>query len=155
MTTNTPASRNSWPSTTGSTSPGTSGPETATSASLLAWREVSGLGEAPIPEGFEDIDAAVAQLERDPDRRSALARARQRLGARLRGQAGGLAQLRLLRGLSQKQLAEAIGTSQPHIARIENGRDNVLLATANELARALEVQLDEINEALGYSRRRA
>jgi transcriptional regulator with XRE-family HTH domain len=53
-------------------------------------------------------------------------------------------------GWSQKQLAEAIGTSQPHIARIENGRDNVLLATANQLARALQVSLEQINAALGF-----
>lgn len=61
-----------------------------------------------------------------------------------------LATLRMRRGWSQKQLAEAIGTSQPHIARIENGRDNVLLATANQLAKALGVTLDEINRCLGF-----
>jgi len=50
-------------------------------------------------------------------------------------------------------LAEAIGTSQPHIARIKNGRDNVMLDTANQLARALGVSLEEINTALGFGRR--
>jgi transcriptional regulator with XRE-family HTH domain len=44
---------------------------------------------------------------------------------------------RLMRGWSQKQLADAIGTSQPHIARIESGRDTLLLTTAARLADAL------------------
>jgi transcriptional regulator with XRE-family HTH domain len=64
-----------------------------------------------------------------------------------------LAVLRMQRGWSQKRLADAIGTSQPHIARIEKGRDNVLLATANELARTLDVSLEQINEALGFGKK--
>lgn len=82
---------------------------------------------------------------------AALEAARRRIADKLPGSKITLAKLRLRRGWSQKRLAEAIGTSQPHIARIENGRDNVLLSTANELARALGVTLDEINIALGYS----
>lgn len=52
--------------------------------------------------------------------------------------------------MSQRQLATAIGTSQPHIARIESGRDNVLLKTANLLSQALGVPLAEVNDALGF-----
>jgi hypothetical protein len=35
---------------------------------------------------------------------------------------------------------------------MENGRDNVLPGTANELARALGVSLDGVNAAFGYPR---
>lgn len=64
-----------------------------------------------------------------------------------------MAKLRRKQGWSQKKLAAAIGTSQLHIARIENGRDDVLLATANQLAKALNVSLEEISAALGYDSR--
>lgn len=105
-----------------------------------------------MPDGFEDVDSYVAQRESDPKNAAMLTAARQRLANKL-VQTPTLAKLRLKQGWSQKQLAAAIGTSQPHIARIENGRDNVLLATANQLAKALNVSLEEINAALGYGSR--
>jgi transcriptional regulator with XRE-family HTH domain len=95
----------------------------------------------------------VEEYERNPVKAAALKAARQRLARKL-PTATTLAKLRLGRGWSQKRLADAIGTSQPHIARIENGRDNVLLATANQLAKALGVSLEEINAALGYGEKR-
>jgi transcriptional regulator with XRE-family HTH domain len=54
--------------------------------------------------------------------------------------------LRRLRGLSQKQLAEQMGTKQPAIARIESGEANVKLETLVDLAVALQtsVRLDLI-----------
>lgn len=155
MTSNTLESGNSLPFTTGSASRATSGPATATAATVLAWREFPGDHQAPLPDGFEDIDTVVAAMETDPARRASMTRARQRLAQRVGGRVGGLAALRLKRGLSQKQLADAIGTSQPHIARIESGRPNVMLATANQLAVALGVTLNDINEALGFDRRSA
>jgi transcriptional regulator with XRE-family HTH domain len=88
---------------------------------------------------------------RDPKQRVLLDAARRRLAEKLPQSDITLAKLRLRKGWSQKRLAEEIGTSQPHIARIENGRDNVLLSTANELARALDVTLSEVNAALGFS----
>jgi transcriptional regulator with XRE-family HTH domain len=52
--------------------------------------------------------------------------------------------LRLKRGLSQKELARRVGTTQSTIARIENGSQNLSLRTINRLARALgaTVRLD-------------
>ncbi len=129
---------------------GTAAPETETTPVVLTWREIYRPLDVPTSDDLADIDEYVDRLERDPVRRAGIARARVRLADRLSHRLGGLADLRMRRGLSQKQLAQAIGTSQPHIARIEGGRDNVLLATANDLARALDVPLEEINEALGY-----
>ncbi len=54
------------------------------------------------------------------------------------------ATLRLSRGLSQTQLAELIGTSQPHIAKIEAGKVNLLFATAVKIAEALGVSVDTL-----------
>jgi transcriptional regulator with XRE-family HTH domain len=45
--------------------------------------------------------------------------------------------LRRLRGLTQEELAERIGTQQPAIARIERGASNTTLATLVKLADAL------------------
>jgi len=122
---------------------------------VFQWEACFRPQDVPIPEGFEDVDALIESRERDPAQRAALEAARRRLADRLPEPATTLAKLRLRKGWSQKRLAEAIGTSQPHIARIENGRDNVLLATANQLARALDVTLDEINTALGYGSERS
>lgn len=61
-----------------------------------------------------------------------------------------LTKLRLARGLSQHQLAEATGTSQPHIAKIEAKKVRVLLVTAAKIADALGVSLDDIREMLVY-----
>jgi len=122
-------------------------------AEVVQWEALFRPQDVPVPDGFEEIESMVATLERDPAKADALEAARRRLAQKL-ANATTLAKLRLARGWSQKRLADAIGTSQPHIARIENGRDNVLLATANQLAQALGVSLDEINAALGYSEER-
>jgi transcriptional regulator with XRE-family HTH domain len=45
--------------------------------------------------------------------------------------------LRRYRGYSQAKVAKAMGTSQPKIARIEGGDENVTLATLKRLAMAL------------------
>jgi DNA-binding XRE family transcriptional regulator len=122
-------------------------------ADIVQWESCFRAQDVPLPDGFEDIDTAVASLEREPARHTALEEARRRLADRSPEKFSKLAALRMRRGWSQKRLAEAIGTSQPHVARIENGRDNVLLATANELARALDISLEEINDALGFGPR--
>jgi DNA-binding XRE family transcriptional regulator len=119
---------------------------------VLQWEERFRAEDVPVADGFEDIDSVVEARERDPSSTAAMGSARQRMATRLGLKCASLAALRLKRGWSQKRLAEAIGTSQPHIARIENGRDNVLLATANELARVLNVSLEDINRALGYGK---
>jgi DNA-binding XRE family transcriptional regulator len=120
---------------------------------VLRWESCFRAQDIPLPEGFEEIDDAVESLESEPGQRVALEQARKRLAEKMPVERSALALLRMQRGWSQKRLADAIGTSQPHIARIEKGRDNVLLATANELARALDLSLEQINEALGFGKK--
>ncbi len=64
------------------------------------------------------------------------------LGARVRD-------LRTLRGLSQADLAEACQMSQPTISDIESGNLGVRVSTAERLAKALGVELDELLRGLG------
>ena len=68
-----------------------------------------------------------------------------------------LSKLRLSRGLSQTQLAKAIGTSQPHVARIEASKGELLFDTASRIADALGVKLDDLRPLIesGRARHRA
>ncbi len=48
-------------------------------------------------------------------------------------------ELRTMKNLSQKQLAEMIGTSQPSIARLESGKyQNVSMSFIRKIAKALD-----------------
>lgn len=51
---------------------------------------------------------------------------------------------RKIRGLTQTQLADVIGTSQPHISRIERGDDGPPLKMFKQIADALGVTLSDL-----------
>jgi transcriptional regulator with XRE-family HTH domain len=53
-----------------------------------------------------------------------------------------IARLRILRGLSQAQLAEMVGTRQPSIARLENGNSVPSLSFLQRLAAALGAKIE-------------
>jgi DNA-binding XRE family transcriptional regulator len=53
-----------------------------------------------------------------------------------------VARLRILRGLTQAQLAEMVGTRQPSIARLENGSSNPSLSFLNKIAVALNAKIE-------------
>ena len=55
-----------------------------------------------------------------------------------------LASVRLSKGKTQAGLAASIGTSQPHIAKIEAGKVQLEFATASKIADALSITLDEL-----------
>jgi len=48
---------------------------------------------------------------------------------------------RIKRGWSQTQLAEAVGSRQPVISRLERGEGNPFLQTLHEIAKALDLSL--------------
>jgi transcriptional regulator with XRE-family HTH domain len=73
-----------------------------------------------------------------------LSAARKRLANEFYGTPTSLSQMRLSKGLSQVALAEKLGTSQPHIAKIEAGKVKIQFATAVQLADALGITLDEL-----------
>ena len=64
-----------------------------------------------------------------------------------------VAQLRIQRGLTQKELADLVGTSQPVIARFESGRMEPRLAFLRRIVKALgayvEVRIVPVTETVG------
>jgi len=53
-----------------------------------------------------------------------------------------VARLRMLRGLTQVQLAEMVGTRQPCIARLENGTSSHSLSFLTKIAEALGAKIE-------------
>lgn len=137
---------------TASTFPNTVDESTVTSSSSAAtviWVDLFQPKDVPIPADFEDLDAVIARDERVPARRAKLEEARKALAARATGgRISGLASLRLRKGWSQKRLADEVGTSQSHIARLEIGNEDILMSTARKLGVALGVPIEEIDKAL-------
>jgi ribosome-binding protein aMBF1 (putative translation factor) len=106
----------------------------------------------PQPEGFISIDDHITEREKDPDRKAALARARQELAAELYHNDVSISALRLQKGWSQQHLAEVMGTSQPQVARIESGRLDPQLSTIRKLVHAFDSDIDTICRALENSK---
>jgi DNA-binding XRE family transcriptional regulator len=77
----------------------------------------------------------------------ALEAARKRLAARIASDPQTLRELRLARGLSQADLAKLMKTSQPHIARLESGREEPTLRTLRRLADSLRTDVSKIASA--------
>lgn len=101
--------------------------------------------DLPVPDGYTSIDDVISEHERDAGRHAALQRARQRLAQALYANAPRtLAVLRMERGMSQRELAAKMHTSQAHVARIEAGHDDLRLTTLRKLASALEMSVSEI-----------
>jgi len=53
-----------------------------------------------------------------------------------------VARLRILRGLTQTQLAEMVGTRQPSIARLENGTSHPSLSFLQRIAEAMGAKIE-------------
>lgn len=138
-----------WGSTNGFKSRSTSEPIARPSnpdPPYLAWVNVPG-ALTNIDAEFDDIDDVVAIHERNELRREHIESARRQIAEHFPQEIRGIAGLRMRMGWSQQRLADEIGTSQPHIARIEAGRD-ILLDTARRLASALRVTLLDIDAAI-------
>ncbi|UYO95007.1 helix-turn-helix domain-containing protein [Pollutimonas sp. M17] len=94
-----------------------------------------------------------SRLERDPAKRAALARARQRIADALSHDSEfSLAKLRLQAGLSQAQLASMMNTQQPAIARLEKGETDPTLSTIHKLSQALGVSTQEIINSFEHTK---
>lgn len=55
-----------------------------------------------------------------------------------------IAHYRKLRGLTQEELARKVGTSQPHMSRLESGDDGPPLRLFKEIAQALGISLADL-----------
>lgn len=84
-------------------------------------------------EAFETFGEHLAQALADPEFREAWEAS---------DPAYQVARLRILRGLTQQQLAERVGTRQPSMARLESGREEPKLGFLRRVAEALEARLE-------------
>lgn len=92
------------------------------------------------------IRSIIARRENsDPAYRERMAAARARVARQaFDDQPESIAAARLRKGLSQMKLAELLGTSQPHVAKIEAGKVRIQFSTAVQLADALGISLDQL-----------
>ncbi|WP_462387260.1 helix-turn-helix domain-containing protein [Acidovorax sp. Q11] len=99
-----------------------------------------------VARGGMELSQYLARQERNPAMAAAMAAMRQRLAA---GHAAcGLATLRQRKGMSQTQLAAALQTSQPNIARWEKDPEQMTARNIQRLAQALQVSEQEIHNAM-------
>lgn len=113
-------------------------------------RFAPGSARSGVP-GSIAIDDYVAELETNQEWADELRRSRIEFASQVESLSS-LVSMRLSRGLSQRQLAEKIGASQPQIARLEQGNGNPEVATLRKLARELNVRIDEVLLAFERSR---
>jgi ribosome-binding protein aMBF1 (putative translation factor) len=109
--------------------------------------------EDKLPPGFRDIDDAVSEFEASPEGSARMKAARERIRKRLKIEANTLKGLRLKAGLSQVQLAQLIGSKQPHVARMESGSGAMVIETCRKLAEALGVDMNTLDQALRLSQK--
>jgi len=103
-----------------------------------------------LPTPFTSLSQYVAESEQDVEFKKALSDARKKFA--LDDRLTTLRHMRLSKGMSQAQLAMTIGTSQPHIARIEAARLDPTYETFDKLARAFEVDIADVVHAFGASK---
>ncbi len=103
----------------------------------------------PPPKHFSTIQDLVGDWEQDPAGCADMEEGRRWVAEQFYGEQGETVRsLRLGKGWSQTHLAESMATSQSHIARIERGTENLTIETCRKLARALEIDLNRLDEAL-------
>lgn len=89
-------------------------------------------------------DFAAELLAENPAMAAKVSAARQKISRSLPHEGKTLRRLRMEKGLSQAALAEMIGTSQSHIARLEKNPSSMLLDTAERLGGVFDVDKFEI-----------
>jgi ribosome-binding protein aMBF1 (putative translation factor) len=101
------------------------------------------------PAKHTSIGQLAAEWEQDAKGRTALEEGRQWVADRFYGEDGDTVRtLRLRKGWSQARLAEELATSQPHVARIERGTENLTIGTCRKLSSALGIDLNTLDQAL-------
>lgn len=105
--------------------------------------------QVTVPAKHRRMSSITKSWEKDETRRKAMEEARQWIGETFHGDDGDTVRtLRLRKGWSQTQLAEAIGTSQSHVARIERGDQNLAIQTCRRLSDVLGIDMNTLDRAL-------
>lgn len=124
----------------------------ASAPAQVFYREFSVAPPLPLPNTVP-LDALIGEMEGDPEMAAYLKAARQQLSSTLyEDEAESLSSLRLRAGVSQGQLARLVGTSQPHIARIEGGQTDPGTDLVARIATALGVDEPRTFAAIRYQR---
>ena len=111
--------------------------------------EAYGSPSPQIPAKHTTIRDLVGQWEQDRDKRSMLEEGRRWVARTFYGEEGDTVRtVRLRKGWSQTRLAEALGTSQSHVARIERGTENLTIETCRRLAMALSIDMNTLDTML-------
>jgi len=104
----------------------------------------------PIPANFLPLDKVLESLHLTDADRAAIREERIALGGRIaasRQAAPRLSDLRRRVGLSQAELAEAIGTSQSRLSQLEAGKQDATLKFLERMKDVLQVSWEELCEA--------
>lgn len=128
--------------------------KTATSSQILSFEMPS--PRSALARKHSKFSKLRSKLESNQEDADALAAARKQIAdTYFQSAPVTLKVLRMKAGLSQQALAKAVNTKQPHIANIENGRQNMMFETAALLSQALGVSLDELYAVWDASRKQA
>ena len=103
----------------------------------------------PAPARHQTIEQLMSEWEQDEEWHAAMAEARHWIADQFYAEDDDTVRtLRLRKGWSQNRLAEVLGTSQSHVARIERGTENLALETCRKLCDALGVDMNALDLAL-------
>lgn len=113
------------------------------------FREVSLPQQVALPKEAVDIDDLVAEFEMsDSANQQAISDGRKWVAQEFYSTKPGLAKIRLALGLSQSELARRAETSQPYIARLEQGKVDPQFSTMQKIAAALGVSIADFADAM-------
>ena len=134
---------------------GTSSNSTVTYGSrTVVYAEFTSLRTVPLAK-TSSLDSLLTQAESKPQIAAHLQEARRNLAKEWYAEyPNSLSALRLSAGMSQVQLADKVGTSQSHIARIERGQTDPTTDIVARVADALSVSAVEAFAAIRLQRER-
>lgn len=122
---------------------------TSSAPAKVIYAAFSAAPQVKLPPAAIDIDDLVAEFEQSPETAHAVAQGRKWVAETFYSdQPSSVAQLRLQKGWSQAELARRADTSQPYIARLESGRVDPGVRTVKKIAKALEVPMMTLVQAL-------
>lgn len=100
------------------------------------------------PDGYIDASDLLSLIPDTEEDLQVVKSVRQQISRDLYPDQNTLAAIRLSKGLTQRDLAVMVGSPQPYIAKIESGNVDVGRKIMNKLCDALDINMNQLNEAL-------
>jgi len=120
----------------------------STSIGNVTFGEFTAQRPIPLPNTVS-LESLLNESEADPIKAKYLSEARKELSDALyEEEPKTLSVLRLAAGFSQVQLAKLVGTSQPHLARIEQGKNDPGTEMIARIAKALDLTDIDVFQAI-------